>query len=86
MQKKTNNYTTMPLAFEYYDGQILITTDHGDFIWVSQEDFDTFLKGELQPSSSVFHDLKSKQIISNDVALSVDLAAAKLRSRKSWQL
>jgi uncharacterized protein len=74
----------MPINYEYIDGQILITTDHGDFKWVSQKEFDTLLTGNLQASSAVFHDLQSKQIITHNVALAVDLAAAKIRSRKRY--
>lgn len=81
---RTENYRIMPINFEYADDEILITTDHGDFVWVSKDDFDLLLRGKLQPHSVVYQDLKGKQIIATDVELAVDMASAKIRSRKRF--
>ena len=74
----------MPINFEYNDGRILVTSDSGEFIWIAQHDFDLLLRGTLSSSSSVYHNLKSKQIIATDIPLAVDISAAKIRSRKKF--
>lgn len=79
-----SEYTIMPLGFEYVDGQILITTDHGEFKWLSLDEFDLFLRGGLDQTSSIYHDLKCRQILATNIPLAVDMAAAKLRSRKRF--
>lgn len=77
-------YTILPINFHQSNGKILISTDHGDFVWIEIKDFDLLLKGELDVSSVAYRDLKSKQIIATDIALAVDVAAAKLRTRKHF--
>ena len=81
---KKSNYTIMPINFEYNDGRILVTSDQGEFIWISQHNFDLLLGGNLSSSSSVYHNLKSKQLIATDIPLAVDISAAKIRSRKKF--
>lgn len=77
-------YRVMPINFKNIDEMILVTTDHGDFTWISISDFDLLLRGELGAQSKVYQDLKSKQIIATDIELAVDMASAKLRSRKKF--
>uniref|UniRef100_B8DJ00 Radical SAM domain protein n=1 Tax=Nitratidesulfovibrio vulgaris (strain DSM 19637 / Miyazaki F) TaxID=883 RepID=B8DJ00_NITV9 len=78
------NYTIMPINFKYFDGKILVTTDHGDHLWMSQADFDALLRRAGIDSVHLYHSLKSKQMLSTDVATSVDISAAKIRSRKRF--
>lgn len=77
-------YTIMPINFKYFDGNILVTTDHGDHLWMSQADFDALLRGASTENIDLYHSLKSKQILSTDIATSIDIAAAKIRSRKRF--
>lgn len=79
-----DKYTIMPISFKYFDGRILVTTDHGDHIWMSQVDFDALLSYSVCDNASLYYSLKSKQMLSTDVATSIDIAAAKIRSRKRF--
>lgn len=83
-KNKQTPYNVMPIKFENQNGHILVSTDHGDFVWLMQDSFDLLLRGEIEKDSPLYNELKSKQIIATDIPLAVDLAAAKLRSRKRF--
>jgi His-Xaa-Ser system radical SAM maturase HxsB len=84
MTLKEQKYETMPFLFQRENNDIFITTRQGDFFWLSRDDFNNLLEGNISSKKQIFQDLISRQIISIDRSQSVDVAAAKLRSRKNF--
>lgn len=77
-----NNF--LPFNFERFEDKILITNDGGDFYWLSVADFDSLLSGKLSKDSKVYSDLVARDIIGNNLYVSIDRLAAKIRSRKKF--
>lgn len=84
MKADNFSYKIMPFLFQKEGQDIFISTNHGDFYWISVENFNNLLEGSLSYESNDYENLLSRQIISNDLDQSIDVAAAKLRSRKSF--
>lgn len=79
------NYNLLPFKYIFKNENVLLTNYVGDFIWVTQEDFEKLLSGTLEASSELFNDLKSIYIISSgNSAHDIDILSVKYRSKKNY--
>lgn len=78
-------YTLLPFRFEHFnEEEYLVTNDVGEYIFLSNEDFDKLITYELDPKSDIFMDIASKQIVTIDkVEDIVKMLATKFRTKKS---
>ena len=61
------NYQILPFRFaRFNESEFLLTNDVGEYIFLSNEDFDKFISKELDVKSTVFQDIASKQIATTD--------------------
>ena len=79
------NYQILPFRFTHFnDSEYLLTNDVGEYIFLSNEDFEKFINKELDVQSTVFQDIASKQIATTDkVEDVVNMLATKFRTKKS---
>ena len=80
-----SNYQIMPFRFaRFNESEYLLTNDVGEYIFLSNEDFEKFINNELDVRSTVFQDIASKQIATTDkVEDVVNMLATKFRTKKS---
>lgn len=78
-------YQLLPFRFERFnDNEYLLTNEVGEYIFLQNEDFHRFVKGELDESSDLFFDIASKQIATTDkIEEVVPMLATKFRTKKS---
>ena len=81
----TFNYTILPFRFSRFnEEEYLLTNDVAEYIFLCNDDFDKFIKYELEPHSEIFYDIVSKQIATtDDVGDVVNMLATKFRTKKS---
>ena len=79
------NYTLLPFRFgRFNNDQVLLTNDVGEFVFVSNDVFDSLVQGRLDVRSDEFYDIESKQIVTTDnVEDVVSMLATKFRTKKS---
>ena len=78
-------YQLLPFRFERFDeNKYLLTNEVGEYIFLSNEDFQCFVDGKLDEHSELFYDLASKQIATTDKTEDVvRMLATKFRTKKS---
>lgn len=78
-------YQLLPFRFERFDeNKYLLTNEVGEYIFLSNEDFQCFVDGKLDEHSEIFYDLASKQIATTDKTEDVvRMLATKFRTKKS---
>lgn len=78
-------YTILPFRFaRFNEEEYLLSNDVGEYIFLKNDDFHKFVKGELDPTSDLFYDIESKQIATTDnVEDVVKMLATKFRTKKS---
>jgi His-Xaa-Ser system radical SAM maturase HxsB len=79
-------YTFLPFRFSQFRGnQMLVVNEVGEFLFLSREDFEKLVSGDLEPASPVFLDLKGKHIVT-DTAVTpvVNLLATKYRTKRGF--
>jgi len=83
---KRTNYLIFPFTFHRLpDQELLLVNQAGEFIFISSQDFDSFINGLLGTKSQIFLDLKSKHFVTDtDKQRAIDLLATKLRTRKGF--
>ena len=83
---KKGNYTIFPLTFKRFtDSNVLLVNVSGEYLFLDEEHFNSFLNGTLNTNSDIFYNLESKQFLAHeDIDLAEDLLAVKLRTRKSF--
>lgn len=79
------NYQLLPFRFERYsDNEYLLTNEVGEYIFLSYNDFNKFVDGELDTQSELFYNIASKQIATVDNVESViKMLSTKYRTKKS---
>lgn len=79
-------YSIFPFTFSRMPAQqLLLVNQAGEFIFISSEDFNSFINGSLDTESQTFLDLKSKHFLTDtDKETAIDLLATKLRTRKGF--
>ena len=56
-------YQLLPFRFaRFNEEEYLLSNDVGEYIFLKNDDFHKFVKGELDPTSDLFYDIESKQI------------------------
>lgn len=70
-----------PFRYGYIGGKVLLTNDAGEWMFLSNEDFRTFLKGEIPESHPQWADLQARGFLRDGIDLPA--LAAKIR-RKRW--
>ncbi len=78
-------YTFLPFRFERFnENEYLLTNEVGEYIFLSNVDFQRFVNGELNEHSELFYDIASKQIATIDRIEEVtQMLAIKFRTKKS---
>lgn len=78
-------YQILPFRFERFnEKEYLLTNEVGEYIFLQNEDFHRFVKGEMDDRSDLFYDLVSKQIATTDkVEDVIPMLATKFRTKKS---
>ena len=78
-------YQILPFRFaRFNEEEYLLSNDVGEYIFLKNDDFHKFVKGELDPTSDLFYDIESKQIATTDnVEDVVKMLATKFRTKKS---
>lgn len=78
-------YTLLPFNFSRHMQEVLLVNECGDYIFITEENFDHLVRYELQENSDVFQELKSKLFLAQDnVTTAIRKTAAKYRSRKAF--
>jgi His-Xaa-Ser system radical SAM maturase HxsB len=80
-----SEYTLLPFRFNRFNkNEVLITNDVGEYVFLSNEDFELFVEKRLNTESEVFKNIASKQIATTDnVEDVVNMLATKYRTKKS---
>lgn len=80
-----STYQIMPFRFaRFNEAEYLLTNDVGEYIFLSNKNFEKFINKELDTKSTVFQDIASKQIATTDkVEDVVNMLATKFRTKKS---
>ena len=77
-----SNYQILPFRFSRFnDSEYLLTNDVGEYIFLSNDNFEKFINKELDTKSTLFQDIASKQIATTDkVEDVVNMLATKFRT------
>jgi His-Xaa-Ser system radical SAM maturase HxsB len=79
------NYQILPFRFERLKENFFLSNEIGEFLYLSNMDFEKFIDHELAPNEDAFKNLKSKQIIAdNNIDTIVEMLATKYRTKKHF--
>jgi len=73
IQRKTNPLArvkadlAMPYRMRRVDGEILLTNDFGDFVFVNDDEFERFIEGRIAPGDELHERLSSRNFLSGTV-------------------
>ena len=89
LQRKTsmnNPYTILPFQFKRVDNNnLLLVNEAGDFLYLTENDFNDFIQYKLPVASPIFYELKSHLLlVSENTDLAVKKTGLRLRSRKAF--
>lgn len=78
-------YQILPLRFERWNAsEYFITNDVGEFIFLPQGDFESFVGHRLDTAGKTFLDLKAKHLATDtDTTPMIEMLATKFRTKKS---
>ena len=78
-------YQLLPFRFERFnDDEYLLTNEVGEYLFMTNDDFNRFINYELDVNSALYLDAESKQIATrDDVSDVVKMLATKFRTKKS---
>lgn len=78
-------YTILPFRFDRFNAEeYLLTNDVGEYIFLSNGNFEKLINYKIDPKSDIFLDIASKQIVTTDkVENVVNMLATKFRTKKS---
>lgn len=79
------SYHILPFRFERFtDNEYLLTNEVGEFAFLSDEDFTSFISGSLSVEQEAFWTLESKQILATaNIESVISMLATKFRTKKS---
>lgn len=80
------NTILLPFEFSRESGYVLLSNESGDFIHLTEKDFDHLIKHEFsQISETAFHTLYSRHFVCDkqDVDFTINLIANKYSNEKS---
>ena len=82
---KNNVYNFLPFRFLRRNDSILISNESGEFHFLSENDFNKFIKKRLGQQSETFLDLKSKNFLYDDnLSNIIDKEATKYRTKNKF--
>lgn len=79
-------YSILPFQFSHtQDGDVLLVNECGDFLFLNKENFDLFVRHDLDVQSEDFLNLKAKLFLAQEeLEISLQKIAARYRTRKSF--
>ncbi len=79
------NYQLLPFRFSRFnENEYLVTNEIGEYIFLHNDDFNTFIEGQLDTQDETFKNLESKHIATTDnIDSVVKMLATKFRTKKS---
>jgi His-Xaa-Ser system radical SAM maturase HxsB len=78
-------YRFLPFRFLEFDpGRVLLVNVTGEMVFLSKDNFDAFVKHQLDPFSDIYYDLKSKHFLHDSAStMPLRMLATKYRTKKS---
>lgn len=78
-------YQILPFRFERNNGDVFISNEVGEYLYLSENEFENFVGHKLNENSKAYEDLKSKQIIADkNIDSVVEMLATKYRTKKNF--
>jgi uncharacterized protein len=79
-------YTLLPFRFmRWPDGDVLVTNDAGEYVFLDAPSFSDFHEHRLSPQHNAYKDLKAKNfLVDVDPRFALDLLATKFRTKKAF--
>lgn len=80
-------YQLFPFEFKRFSGEVLLTSECGDFAFLGEKEFDALRHGNANLlSTATKHELESKNFIATpeNVPLAIELSALRYRNRKEF--
>ena len=76
----------LPFQFSRFDSDdYLLVNESGEYIFLSNEDFQEFIHGDLTPDSLTYYNLKSRHFINTEhLPETLEMISAKYRTRKRF--
>src|SRR5215212_336351 len=83
--KPSGQYRLLPFQFlQFDDGRKIVVNEVGEHLFLSNEDFTSFVSRALDQSSDVYYDLKGKHFLfDSDSRAPFELLATKYRTKKA---
>ena len=79
------SYSFLPFNFMRIDGEVLVVNPGGDYLFLSEEDFRAFAKGEMLKGHPQYLSLKAKHFLYDTTPdFAVSLLATQYRTKKSF--
>ena len=79
------DYKIFPYRFERLENEVFVSNEVGEYVYLSESDFNSFINHKLRPLNESYKSLKSKQILSDsnhdDV---IEMLATKYRTKKHF--
>ena len=87
-RSQIGTYRLLPFRFAripQVPGRVLVTSEVGEYEFLSEAEFQAFASGMLDPTSATYDDLQAKHfLVEGDPSTVVRLLAAKYRTKKSF--
>jgi His-Xaa-Ser system radical SAM maturase HxsB len=81
------SYKLMPFNYEFFDSEnVLLSNNWGEYFFINDISFNNLLNSSISKKDQIYQDLKSRQFISSedDLELNIELASTKLRTKKQF--
>ena len=72
----------VPFSFRAIGGEMLLTNDFGDWVFVSQDEFGELARGRFAPGSALFERLASRSFVRS--RLDVEKTVERVRRKKRF--
>lgn len=81
-----NSYTLLPFQFKRTnDRDILLVNEAGDFVYLTEKEFNDFINYKTEINSPLFYKLKSHLFLAtSDLPIAIEKTGLRLRSRKAF--
>lgn len=79
------SYQILPHRFDRIKDKVFLSNEVGEYLYVTEKEFENFISHSLEYDCKVYNDLKSKQIIAdNHIEDVIDMLAVKYRTKKNF--
>jgi len=81
-----SGYQILPFRFARWpDGEILLTNEVGEFLFLDERAFDQFVEGTIPPSATAYRSLQAAQFLTDcSSTLPLELLATKYRTKRDF--